>query len=456
MNINTLIYIVVYFFLTYSYYANILTTENFAINIKYYIIIIFVLVYVLVILEEFIKIKKSKVVILGSTLIWILIFLNFNDLNFLNKYIKSLLLEYCELFLFLFVAMIYINSIKFFGFLNIIQDYIILKRFSYRKIFWITGFISFFLSPLADNLTTALFMSSFILAVCKNNRLFINITFINIIVASNAGGAFSPFGDITTLMIWQSGILKFSYFFKIFIPSFVMFFISALLLNLFIPQGYPLSLNKKTGIFLSLYTKILMCCFLITIILTVILQTYLQIPPSIGMMCGLGILQIFEFFNNRYNKFKFYINDQISKVEWDTLLFFYGIILCVGSLSFIGILNDISLFLYNDFTSMLSIEYKELPANIFIGILSAIIDNIPITFAVLNMNIHMSVGQWLLVTLTVATGGSLLSIGSAAGVALMGQNKNYTFFTHFKYSWIVFLGYICGILSHIIINNHLF
>jgi Na+/H+ antiporter NhaD/arsenite permease-like protein len=154
-------------------------------------------------------------------------------------------------------------------------------------------------------------------------------------------------------------------------------------------------------------------------------------------MRRLGEVVPFNIFNN------------VARAEWDTLLFFYGVVLCVGGLGFMGYLTVASEMLYVDFGPTF--------ANVAVGILSAIVDNIPVMFAVLTMVPDMSEGQWLLVTLTAGVGGSLLSIGSAAGVALMGQARGkYTFMGHLKWSWAIALGYAASILVHMWLNQHLF
>jgi Na+/H+ antiporter NhaD/arsenite permease-like protein len=145
----------------------------------------------------------------------------------------------------------------------------------------------------------------------------------------------------------------------------------------------------------------------------------------------------------------FDIFSRLARAEWDTLLFFYGVVLCVGGLGFIGYLTAVSHVMYVDLGAT--------TANILVGILSAIVDNIPVMFAVLSMDPEMPLGQWLLVTLTAGVGGSMLSIGSAAGVALMGQARGkYTFFTHLKWTPAIALGYAASILSHLWINADTF
>ncbi len=143
------------------------------------------------------------------------------------------------------------------------------------------------------------------------------------------------------------------------------------------------------------------------------------------------------------------LENVLARAEWDTLMFFYGVILCVGALGFIGYLGTVSQVMYTDWGAT--------GANIVVGILSAIVDNIPVMFAVLTMEPDMSLGQWLLVTFTAGVGGSLLSIGSAAGVALMGQARgNYTFFGHLKWTPVIALGYAAGIVTHFLVNAKYF
>ncbi len=214
--------------------------------------------------------------------------------------------------------------------------------------------------------------------------------------------------------------------------------------------------------------------FLLTIAGTVLMHHVLEIPPFLGMMTGLGVLKSYGYFLrrkelatwtetsaldgengvSRRELFKpavkpFDVFISMKRVEWDTLMFFYGIMLCVGGLGALGYLATLSDFFYKDLGAT--------TANILVGILSAVIDNIPVMFAVLSMNPDMSVGQWLLVTLTAGVGGSLLSIGSAAGVALMGQARGiYTFSSHLKWIWAIALGYAASIAVHLMMNSALF
>ena len=422
--------------------------------VGYISLIIFVLAYALVMVEEFSHLRKSKPVIISAALIWGIIAFYFSSQpgshsENLEQALEHNILEFAELFLFLLVAMTYINALQERNVFDFIRYKLISKGFNFRQLFLITGVITFFLSPIADNLTTALVMCSVLLACGKGNNKFLAIGCINIVVAANAGGAFSPFGDITTLMVWQAGIVDFFTFFNLFIPSVVNYVITATIMYFFVPNEIPNVSSDKITI--KRGGKVIIFLGLFTIFSAVNFHNILHLPPMLGMMFGLGLLGLYSFylkitFNPEYEEGKFDFLRKVSKAEWDTLLFFFGVILSVGGLGFIGYLTLISEYLYVG----LGATY----ANFLVGILSAIVDNIPVMFAVITMNPAMPTEQWLLVTLTTGVGGSLLSIGSAAGVALMGQARGYyTFFGHLKWTPVIFLGYIASIYVHLLLTG---
>ncbi|MDH5545374.1 MAG: sodium:proton antiporter NhaD [Gammaproteobacteria bacterium] len=428
---------------------------------------IFVIAYLLVMAEEFTHMRKSKPVIFAAGLIWGLIAVAYsaNGLGHeAEAAVRHNLLEFAELFLFLLVAMTYINALEERQVFDALRAWLVSKNFSYRKLFWLTGTLAFFISPVADNLTTALLMCAVLLSVGADSPRFIAIGCVNIVVAANAGGAFSPFGDITTLMVWQKGIVDFWTFFLLFVPSVVNFLVPAAIMHFAIPNITPQADGENVQVRRGGFTIIFL--FLLTIATAVSFHNFLHMPPVIGMMTGLAFLQFFGFYlrkthhrDMQYSEDKadqmlgdviaFDVFRKISRAEWDTLLFFYGVVLCVGGLGFIGYLALASEVMYGDWGAT--------TANIMVGILSAIVDNIPVMFAVLTMQPDMSMGQWLLVTLTAGVGGSLLSIGSAAGVALMGQSRGkYTFFSHLKWTPAIALGYAASIAAHLWINSSSF
>lgn len=573
-------------------------------------IIIFVLAYVLVPLENSIHLRKSKPVLLAAGIIWVLLaiaYIRVGDTHTAHEAIRHSLLEYAELFLFLLVAMTYINAMEERNVFQALRAYLVSRGFSLRTIFWVTGLLAFMISPIADNLTTALLMGAVVMAVGGDNKKFVALACINVVVAANAGGAFSPFGDITTLMVWQKGRVHFSEFFNIFFPSLVNWLIPALIMSLTIEKSTPKTFDENVQ--MKYGAKAIMAFFLLTITTAVCFHNFLHLPPAAGMMLGLGFLgplsyhiKLHEGRSERYDyilgargaesvypittivKSKleltsiiekvslpafaidtnhrithwnkaceaftglkekdvvgtrdqwkpFYDNKQpvmadlvlnympekmidqqyegnfkrneyiegayeasrftptlgkngrwvsftgaplkdeqgnvigavevledftekkaaakhfdlmkkIARAEWDTLLFFYGVILCVGGLAQFGYLTAVSQYMYHDLGATW--------ANVIVGFLSAIVDNIPVMFAVLTMDPSMSLGQWLLVTLTAGVGGSMLSIGSAAGVALMGTARGtYTFGAHLKWAPVIMLGYAASIVCHLFIN----
>lgn len=422
----------------------------------YSALVLFVVAYIFVMIEEFTHFRKSKPVVLVAGLIWAIIGWVYaqNGLSFeAEQALRHNLLEYVELFLFLLVAMTYIEAMRDRLVFERLKLWLVSKDLSYKQLFWLTGFLAFFLSPLADNLTTALVMGAVVMSVGGSNVRFIAIAFINIVVAANAGGVFSPFGDITTLMVWQAGIVQFEQFFVLFIPALANFLLPATIMNFAIKNEKAIISNqlveiKSGGI-------LIMALFVLTIITAVSFHNFLHLPPVMGMMTGLGYLMLASYFIRRNERLLdkgkqgFDVFKKIAGAEWDTLLFFFGVILSVGGLGFMGYLSLTSVFMYETLGAT--------TANILVGILSAIVDNIPVMFAVLTMQPDMSLGQWLLVTLTAGVGGSLLSVGSAAGVALMGQSKGlYTFVSHLKWMPIIALGYILSIIIHLWLNAALF
>jgi Na+/H+ antiporter NhaD/arsenite permease-like protein len=579
----------------------------------YLALIIFVAAYCLVPLENKIHLRKSKPVLAAAGLIWVLIgiaYIQMGDTHTAHLAIKNNLLEYAELFLFLLVAMTYINSMEERNVFEALRSWLVSRGFSLRSVFWITGTLAFFISPVADNLTTALLMGAVVMAVAGDNVKFVALACINIVIAANAGGAFSPFGDITTLMVWQKGKVAFGEFFVLFIPSAVNWLVPAACMSLAVGNAQPKKIDDKVR--MKYGATVVIALFLCTIITAVSFHNFLHLPPAAGMMLGLAYLGFYAFHikkhegrsesydgilgtqgdlsyqplrrlldrkksfdkfidqipeptfaidknhvithwnkaceeltgipakqaigtSNQWKPFypskrpsmadlildykpeeviaehykqgyrknpyvddaydssgffpnlgpngkwvtftalplkdrdgrvigavevlqdftdqraqvaQFDIMKRIAHAEWDTLLFFYGVILAVGGLAQLGYLANISKIMYTDLGPTW--------ANTLVGILSAIVDNIPVMFAVLTMSPEMSHGQWLLVTLTAGVGGSLLSIGSAAGVALMGSARGkYTFGAHLKWTPVIAAGYAASILVHLWLNAKL-
>jgi len=444
-------------------------------------VLVFIIAYGLVIGEEFLHLRKSKPVLVSAGIIWALVGIAYaanGDTHTAEIAVRGALLEYGELLLFLLAAMTYINTMQERNIFEALRAKLCTAGYSYRSIFWITGVLAFLISPVADNLTTSLLMAAVVMSVGVGNIRFITIACINIVVAANAGGAFSPFGDITTLMVWQKGMVEFAEFFKLFIPSVVNWLIPAAIMSFAISKEKPEAIDEHVEVKFGGF--VIIGLFLLTIAMAVSAHNFLHLPPVIGMMTGLGFLQFYGYrirmierqsystieeqvfhaaavdtdkdWLTRHFKLKrkpFDIFISMKRAEWDTLMFFYGVVLSVGGLGTLGYLGLLSEAMYTGLGATW--------ANILVGVASAIVDNIPVMYAVLTMQPEMSQGQWLLVTLTAGVGGSMLSIGSAAGVALMGQARGmYTFFAHLRWSWAIGLGYAASIWVHFLVNEKIF
>ncbi|MEM9469793.1 MAG: sodium:proton antiporter NhaD [Pseudomonadota bacterium] len=416
-------------------------------------LVVFFLSYLAVLLEEKTHLRKSKPVMLGAGIIWLTIGLMAPRYGISHKDVHDAVLhgleEYASLFLFLLAAMTYIAALQERKVFATLRARLVQAGMNMRQLFWATGVFAFMLSPIADNLTTALVLGAVVMAVGANDPKFVAIACINIVNAANAGGAFSPFGDITTLMVWQAGHVEFFDFFALFLPSLACFIVPAFIMSFFIVPHKPLALGEE--IKMKKGAKVIILLGLCTIAMAVSFEQFLGLPPFMGMMTGMSLLMITAYFIRHKGKERdpdFDILEQVANAEWDTLLFFFGVIFSVGGLTYIGYLELLSTNMYGGL--------GESTTNILMGFASAIIDNIPVMFAILSMEPDLDQFQWLLVTLTCGVGGSMLSIGSAAGVALMGVARGqYTFFGHLKWTPVIAIGYAVSIAVHFWLNSHL-
>lgn len=478
----------------------------------YLVLFIFALAYLLAMVEEVTELRKSKPMVFAASLIWVIIAIIYANEGMTDQAktaFRSTLESYAELFLFIMVSMTYLNAMEDRAVFERLRVWLLSKNFSYRQLFWITGILAFWISSACNNLTTALLMGSVIVAMGKDSQRFINLSCINVVVAANAGGSFSPFGDITTLLVWQKGMVPFGDFFSLLIPAVVNFALPASVMHFWIPKACPVAVKESQLMKRGGFVIILL--FVLTIITAASFENFLDLPPAAGMMLGLTYLSFFSFYLQKNPKHKhgpdageidedelklerqqeideaiksltvvregyvdyfgpmkvmsrlkaverrkeeqfdlpFDVFSKVANLEWDTLLFFYGVMVGVGGLSFIGYLGLASQFLYGGMDPTV--------ANILVGIASAFVDNGTIMLAVLTMEPDISQGQWLLVTLASGVGGSMLAVGSAAGVGLMGQTKGlYTFTSHLKWTPAIVLGYFGSIGVHFLINGRYF
>jgi len=404
---------------------------------------IFILGYFFIAAEEKYHINKSKPALFIGTFMFVLIgaYYSFNGYNVdaLHTEMGHLILEIAEIFFFLFVAMTFIETMIERNVFEVLKHKLVSKGYSYKKLFWLTGLLAFFISPVADNLTTALILSTVLFTIDKKKTEFLVPGAINIVVAANAGGAWSPFGDITTLMAWTAQKGEFVDFLFLFPAAFLGWGLTAWLLSLFVPKGMPhfdalteVIPRIKDGGMAVVYIGIL------TITISVLMHIFMHFPAMWGMMFGLAILKMYTYFQKRKpTQDQINIYASMARVENDTLLFFFGILSAVGALHFMGFLE----YVHNMY-DVIGISN----ANIGVGFISAIIDNVPVMSAILKANPSMGADEWMLVTMTAGIGGSLISFGSAAGVGVMGKMKGiYTFSSHLKYAWTILAGYALSI-----------
>ena len=421
------------------------------------------------------SLPKSQPVLVASIIIWLMIAITYHDSGFDEAVIDSMRYDFLtvsEIMIFLIVLIVFMNILRERLFFEWIKEKLIQTGFGYLGLFWFIGILCFCFSPLINNITLVLLMSSIVMAIGGDNQKFVSITCTNIVVATNAGSSFSPFGDIVTLLVWHHELVHALSFFHLFLPALLSFLLPTLLMGLAVPNGSPkhLAVNVK----LKRGTGRIIIIFLGTLVITAAFNVFFGLPPFFGMLLGLSFLNFFGFFLlsklpksvakkrameesrsdmeaiKRFGEIvPFNIFNQVARAEWDAILFFCGVALSIGGLSFMGYMSVMNELIY--------VDYKPEFANVIMGITSALIQNVTLMTFVLSMSPAMSLGDWLLANLTISIGGSLLSVGSAAGLTLMIFTKGqFTFLSHLRWSMLIFLGYIAAILCHFLLNKALF
>ena len=415
-----------------------LATEPFG----WFLLTIFVVGYYFIAAEEKYHINKAKPALFTGTFMFMLLggYYAVNGLDFgaFDTEIAHLILEIAEIFFFLFVAMTFIEALIERNVFDALKEKLLNAGYNYKQLFWVTGVLAFFISPVADNLTTALILSTVLITIERENKAFLIPAAINIVVAANAGGAWSPFGDITTLMAWSAGKGVFVDFLFLFPASILGWGITGFLLSRFVPEGTPKKPEGAEPVHIHRGGKVIIFLGVFTIFSAVMGKQLMHLPPMWGMLFGLSLLQLYAYTLKKYHDHDIEIYKSVSKIENDTLLFFFGILAAVGALHFAGFLGH-AVKLYEMFDPTY--------VNVGVGFLSALIDNVPVMSAVLKASPDLPLAQWMLVTLTAGVGGSMIAFGSAAGVGVMGKLKGiYTFSAHMKYSWTILIGYVVSII----------
>ena len=460
MNLNLLFFVVCLFFpcLSFAEETKSVTTQ---INLTHHIVgylsvALTIFAYIAAMSEDITELRKSKPMVLSAALVWFAICIYYalhGEAKTASLAFESNLLAYVELLLFILVSMTYLNTMTERGVFNALRVLLLNKQFSYRQLFWITGGLAFLLSMVINGLTVGLLMGAVVVAVGEDKPKFIALACLNVVIAANAGGTVSPLGGISTLFVWQHKILHFTEFFALMLPCLVNFLVPASIMFFSVPKEKPAVTHQD--IWLRRGSKRIVFLFVLTLAITVSSNVLLELPPAAGMMAGLGLLQMFSYYLMKSENATFTgvekrtrtldIFESVRDIDWDTLLFFYGAMMIIGAVGFLGYLDLVAHFLFGEINVTL--------ANIMIGLSSAFVDNGTLMFAVLTMHPDIPNGQWLLLTLTLGVGGSLLAIGSAPGVGLLGQIKEYTFGFHLRWMPAVLLGYFLSIATHFWVNS---
>ena len=391
-----------------------------------------------IVVEDFTRIDKAKTTLFFGTLVWVLYFIaqpNGLDTPQLMHALNENLLEIATLWLFLMAAMTFVAYVSHKGVIDGIVNKVMPTHMSERRLMLVTGLFAFVFSSMADNITATLVCITVLLSLNLNTDKLLRYIVL-VVFAVNSGGAALITGDVTTLMIFLAGKVK--------IADLVLLSLPALSAVLFLAFILSRSLTGdvvlvKRDITIAKGDQIITALFLATIIGTIGANVAFGIPPVLSFLFGLAVMFMAVHFLNKDEP----ILEYVRKIEFDTLLFFLGVLLLVGMLKELQVLEH--------FPTL----YEKLPvmaANYSVGLFSALIDNVPLTAALLKSGISMSEGEWLTLTYSVGVGGSLLAIGSAAGVVAMSKIPALTFIAYLRYFGYLILAYSVGFLGVVAIS----
>lgn len=409
------------------------------------LIIIFVIGYLGIILEHNISIDKSSSALLAGSLCWTVVAFISHDPVHMNEELLHHLSEIASILFFLMGAMTIVELIDTYDGFDIITDKITTRN--QVKLLWIVCILTFFLSAILDNLTTTIVMVTLVKKIIDGKN--IRLTFVGMIVLSaNAGGAWSPMGDVTTTMLWIGGqITALNVMSELILPSLVCMLVPLLVISRSVKGELPAKLfGDKGRKDIKREKYIIFFTGIIGLASVPIFKTVTHLPPFMGMLLVLGVLWLVtelilknkgEQFRNEYSVYR-----ALEKVDMPSVLFFMGILLAVSALQTVGILNEAATWLTETFNNQTVVVT-------LIGLLSAIVDNVPLVAASMGMYSLEQFPQddtfWELLAYCAGTGGSALIIGSAAGVAAMGLDDIKFFWYLKKITWLSLIGYFAGI-----------
>jgi len=429
------------------------------------IIVIFVIGYACIALEHPLKINKTATALLLGVLVWTILALSHAlPGNIISAELVENLGETAEIVFFLLGAMTIVTLIEDYQGFRVITDKI--TTTNKKKLLWVLSILTFFLSALLDNMTTAIVMIALLrklIADRKERWLYAGM----VILAANAGGAWSPIGDVTTIMLWIGGqVTTINIIVKTLIASFVCMVVPVLVVGATLKGDIERPQEESAGLEVpSHLRRLVLIMGIAALIFVPVFKTITHLPPYLGMLFGLGILWITtEIISRKYEKEGHKLPTAVSTLEHidtPTILFFLGILMAVSCLKVVGILGDLAGGLNTAFGT-------EAPGFFFIdliiGVLSSIVDNVPLVAAVMGMYpidpdtaiFATNHPFWEFLAYCAGTGGSLLIIGSAAGVAVMGMEKIDFIWYLKKISWLALLGYIAGAIVFVLMDLTLF
>jgi Na+/H+ antiporter NhaD/arsenite permease-like protein len=411
------------------------------------IVLIFIVGYAAIVMEHKLSINKSASALLTGVLCWTIVALVSTNIEETHHHLNEHLSEIAGILFFLMGAMTIVELIATYGGFEIITDRI--STTSQSRLLWIISMITFFMSALLDNLTTTIVMAALVSKIVHDSKL--RLMYVGLIViAANAGGAWSPIGDVTTTMLWIGGqISTVSIISQLFIPSLISLLIPTYVLSTQMKGVLPRLQNNKeseTHGHGDFGKKTIFWVGLIGLLSVPVFKSITHLPPFMGMLLALGTIWVVSELllkdKEEHVKSKLSIFRVIEKIDLPSILFFLGILLSVGALQTMGMLNSAADWLTDNLKNQTVVVTV-------IGLLSAIVDNVPLVAAAMGMynleQFPMDDPFWELLAFCAGTGGSILIIGSAAGVAAMGLAKIEFFWYLKKMSWLALIGYFAGI-----------
>lgn len=410
---------------------------------------IFIVGYLAIIFEFYIKVNKTASALLMAVLTWSFLFVGKGGMEGFEKgVIQDHIGDASQIIFFLMGAMTLVELIDSHNGFKMVTNLITTR--SKKKLYWIIAFFSFFLSSFLDNLTTTIVMISLIrkLIPDKQDRGIVGGI---IVVAANAGGAWTPIGDVTTTMLWIKGnITSLAIMKSLFLPSIFSLFVTVWLLTSQVKGKFE-SLNLKEDLKTEPGAKIVLFLGILALIFVPFFRYVTGLPPFMGMLIGLGALWVItDIMHSRYeSRHHLRVPYVLTKVDMSGVLFFLAILLAINSLEMVGILKKTALWL-DVHVGNLSVVAT------IIGFLSSVVDNVPLVAACMGMYDLSAYppdsSLWHMIAYTAGTGGSILLIGSAAGVALMGLEKiDFIWYTK-KITLAVIAGYLSGMALYLVLN----